>query len=233
MEDIRRGAELQAIHDAMRRLFFIVAMFLPVPLFAASGPVYKHEKTTHEEFRKIYEALNEVRTDVSFSSITVSTISITNQATISSLTVSSYFMPPVYSSMTIGVAFSSTTVSSATAVTSFVPTNLAVTITPQFSTSRIKLEVATSANMSTIVRNCYWTFLRGSTNLGTANGVTNMGNSSSAISLDYPINFFQYDSPNTTSATTYTLGMRSGNAANTCTHNNSLGLVTISATELR
>ena len=105
-----------------------------------------------------------------------------------------------------------------TTSTSFVTSGLAVTITPTLATSSILVMCNTNARNSSTTYISVWTLFRGTvagTNLG--NGAAGMLNlySSAATVLYAGIALHYLDSPGTTSATTYTLGMNTNNATNT------------------
>ena len=105
-----------------------------------------------------------------------------------------------------------------TTSTSFVTSGLAVTITPTLATSSILVMCNTNARNSSTSYISVWTLFRGTvagTNLG--NGAAGMLNlySSAATVLYAGIALHYLDSPGTTSATTYTLGMNTNNAGNT------------------
>lgn len=117
----------------------------------------------------------------------------------------------------VTVADGTTSSYSSTNSQSFVATNLACTITPKFNNSRIHLRVtgsvwfgtATAANNYVIP-----TIYRGSTNIGTGsyNALAFYGaHGTSNESWDRMITFEQIDVPNTTSATTYTVYMKTYN----------------------
>jgi hypothetical protein len=108
---------------------------------------------------------------------------------------------PVGSVLQVVSANTSTTTS--TTSTSFVTTSLATTITPISSTSKIFIIVAGGVIRASAGNQIYLTVYRGATNLGSATrGLSQMnGNASS----DWPPALSYYDSPATTSSTTYTV----------------------------
>ena len=104
-----------------------------------------------------------------------------------------------------------------TTSTTYVTSGLAVTITPSSNTSKIfiiastaGLQASSALNLST------YTLFRGTvagTNLGVADGMAQIYGT--AVPNHIPVCVTFLDSPATTSATTYTLGMKSLNAATT------------------
>lgn len=154
-----------------------------------------------------------------------------------SLTISSFWMPPVYSSVTIQSVQSTITGSTATTGTTFSPTGLAATITPRFTTSRVKISVTgLLADQTTIQRNCILSIARGTTNLAGTNGFVWVGSSGSAVILGVPASVTFIDSPATTSATTYNVTFRTDNASGTCGFNSDgsiAGTAVIIVEELR
>jgi hypothetical protein len=101
------------------------------------------------------------------------------------------------------VVSANTQTSTSSSSTSFVATNLTATITPTSSTSKIFIIVAGGVIRAGSGNQIYMTIYRGGTNLGNANrGLSQMnGNASN----DYTPGLSYYDSPATTSATTYTV----------------------------
>lgn len=92
--------------------------------------------------------------------------------------------------------------SSNTNQASFINSLLTVTITPKLSTSKI-LVVANGPAETGAGSTGYMTLLRGTTNLGNSNGLHTM-----SASTNHNVTLMYYDSPATTSATTYTAAMR-------------------------
>ena len=115
--------------------------------------------------------------------------------------------------------------------TSYVTTGLAVTITPTLNTSKILVMANTGGALggaSTIAVN--FTLFRGTvagTNLGSADGMMSLY--ASTVSMEGQVAPSFLDSPATTSATTYTLGMKTTSA--TCTvkaqMNSATGSITV------
>lgn len=104
-------------------------------------------------------------------------------------------------------------VASSTAVTSFVPTNLTCQITPTSSSSRIKITVETDANAQDNTVDGFATIERGTTNLGASNGFKVWNTGSGTGTQTVPLSMAYIDSPATTSATTYTVYIKSDNGA--------------------
>jgi len=101
-----------------------------------------------------------------------------------------------------------------TTSTSYVTTGLSATITPSSSSSRVMVQV-TNTLLSAGNEFHYITLFRGTvagTNLATnvTKGFTQYGVNLANVTIPLGINYV--DSPATTSATTYTLGFRSGSA---------------------
>jgi len=114
------------------------------------------------------------------------------------------------------VSFSTSTQTSSNSTT-FVTTGLTASITPSSSTSKVLVIVNANTFNSTIGYLGTFTLFRG-TVAGTNLGNGNEGFQATYVSGVYSIlpNGLSYlDSPATTSATSYTFGMRSNNAANT------------------
>ena len=124
---------------------------------------------------------------------------------------------------------------SATAVnstsTSYVTTGLAVTITPTSNTSKILVLCSTSGKNTTGAQDVFYTLFR-----GTVAG-TNLGDATFGFVSLYPtvysaVAFNYLDSPATTSATTYTMGMRIFSAGPTVGAQQNNGRGTIIAMEI-
>ena len=95
-----------------------------------------------------------------------------------------------------------------TTSTSYVTTNLSASITPKFSTSKILILVNGVTYTNPAGSYGYWTIFRGTvsgTNLS-AVGFNVMGATSSDLESSAAMSYL--DSPATTSATTYTVGMK-------------------------
>lgn len=153
---------------------------------------------------------------------------------VNSSSIAVYFMPPVYSSVTIGIVISSITTSSATAVATgiWVPSHATLTITPKFTTSRVRLQWEGDMTASNFSRDCYASFFRGTTNLGNVNGMNHTGNGTETGPVTVPMGLLYYDSPNTTSATTYTVYFKTSGSV-TCTINSQLSVEVMEAQEIR
>ena len=126
------------------------------------------------------------------------------------------------------VSTSSFTNYSTTSAT-FQATNLGATITPKYNTSKILVIVA-GGNIDTSVANgqAETTIYRGSTNLGTADGLANYFGASRII---VPIAMSFLDSPATTAATSYTAYFRSL-TGNSVSFNNGNGPASITLLEI-
>ena len=115
--------------------------------------------------------------------------------------------------------------------TSYVTTGLAVTITPTSNTSKILVMCSTSGKNTTGAQDVFYTLFRGTvagTNLGDATSgfVTMTPTVFSAVAFNY------LDAPATTSATTYTMGMRINSAGPTVGAQQNNGRGTIIAMEV-
>jgi hypothetical protein len=97
---------------------------------------------------------------------------------------------------------SATTTSSGT----FVTTGFSVSITPKFSTSKIFVSISGGyARVSSSNNFVSLTIYRNSTNLGAASRGLYQAGSSTSSGGDFPVAMSYYDSPATTSSTTYTI----------------------------
>lgn len=204
-------------------------MFLLSPL-SAEGPIFQHgDSIIDREFDNAYKDIRGVlKGDVRISSVTIGT------AVISNLYATIPFSPPVYSSVTIQIKDSYIGTSSATTVTSFVRTGLSVTLTPQYSTSRIKLSASGTVSIATIQRQCYATLARDLSDMSFNNaGFGNVGNSGTATPLGVPWSAVYIDRPATTSAITYNVMIRTSNSASACTFNEATGTASLIVEELR
>jgi hypothetical protein len=136
------------------------------------------------------------------------------------------------SGVVLQVVSATTNSTSSTTSTSFVASNLAVTITPKFSTSKILVLCGVSITNTTNGGIAYATIYRGSsTNLA---GGTNALSYYSMVGSTYvwiPSSICVIDSPATTSATTYTAYFSSGGSS-TAYINNSGSVSTITVMEI-
>jgi hypothetical protein len=98
-----------------------------------------------------------------------------------------------------------------TTSTSFTDSNIAASITPTSSASKIVVFIQTTIANTTVGQEVYLTIYRGATNL-TASG---SGFAAGGATNWLPATVITLDSPATTSATTYTLYFKSSNAAAT------------------
>ena len=128
----------------------------------------------------------------------------------------------------IQVVQATATGSSTTSSTSFVNTNLTATITPKFSTSKMFV-IVSGGDMDTQTngRQCWATIYRNSTNIG--NGSTGISDWYNAGARQIgAISMISLDSPTTTSATTYSLYIRSdGSGAIVCNGQGGIQSVTV------
>lgn len=148
------------------------------------------------------------------------------QINISSITVQGNFgYVLLYSSTVYGVADAS-----ATAVASYVPTLTKITLTPKRSTSRIEISWSGMLNTTNgAVANAFASIFRGTTNLAPGNGDMCVVNANaSAVKGQCAGDII--DVPNTTSATTYTVYIRTDAAGTAVGWNNSSGVGVASIT---
>jgi len=99
-----------------------------------------------------------------------------------------------------------------TTSTSMVTTGASISITPKFSTSKIWLQINGNIYSDNGTGSPTFTIYRGAINLATGTSVSTFGGfySASGGGTVVPANFVVYDSPATTSSTTYTLYFRTG-----------------------
>ena len=105
-----------------------------------------------------------------------------------------------------------------TTSTSYVTTGLSLAITPTLNTSKVLVMVTMPVQNSSLNSDSRFTIFRGTvagTNLATATGFAIMYSAANELYTSFAANFL--DSPATTSATTYTVGMKV-NAATTTAH---------------
>jgi len=124
----------------------------------------------------------------------------------------------------IQVVSATTTSSVSTSSTSFVTTSFAVSITPTTATNKIILMMSGGNFDSNSTSNAgiLATFYRNSTNIGSTNGLYLLRSVTARLLISG--NLVAYDSPATTSATTYTLYIAS-EGGQTVNFNNSGGLL--------
>lgn len=104
------------------------------------------------------------------------------------------------------------TTTTSTSSSTFVTTGITVSITPKFSTSKILVFANTSLDCSASGRNALFTIYRNSTNVvdsgsSSGSGFSGAYGDTSRIQVAVGVTFL--DSPSTTSATTYTIYVRS------------------------
>jgi len=101
---------------------------------------------------------------------------------------------------------SNLTSSVSTTSSSYVTTGLAVSITPQSSTSKILILVEGAGACSQTNSGAYYTVYRGATDLGNTNGFSTIYNNASySGKFRSTLGIAYLDSPSTTSSTTYTV----------------------------
>ncbi len=112
------------------------------------------------------------------------------------------------------------TASTSTTSNTYTATGLAATITPTSSSHRIKITATGSIKTANLANAaCLMTIERGTTNLATATGFASSGGGSTGQS-EVPTCTTYIDSPATTSATTYTVYIKSSDNTTSCTFNN-------------
>lgn len=157
------------------------------------------------------------------STITVSQITASSAtiglATISSATISDLTyvsLHPSISGKLRQIVKGTITSQTTTTSSSFVDTNLNVTITPLDPGSTIYLD-ATFYTENTDGGTCFYTIANNTTNLGASNGMMRISNAAGGESeIDVPSSIVWADPPNTTSAVTYKVRFLSSGGANTC-----------------
>jgi len=187
----------------MRPLIFL---FMASIAFA-SGPKYDHSDTYIErEFENAYFDIGRVLKGT-LGPLTISTM------TAQGLTVSSITVLSEQSGLALGkykqvVSTTSTTAFSTTATT-FQNTNLVGTITPSSASSKIKITITAGCSNPTASQNLYLSVKRGATDLGAASSKGfNVTYNGAAGGILATCALTYLDSPNTTSATTYTATIR-------------------------
>jgi len=103
-----------------------------------------------------------------------------------------------------------------TTSTSFVATGLTKTITPKFASSKIRIDISFLADAGDTSSAVWFTVKRGSTNLSSNSlsaftGLSTVANGRILTGISHSY----LDSPNTTSATTYEVYMKSGSSSHT------------------
>lgn len=113
--------------------------------------------------------------------------------------------------------FATTTTRTSTTSTSFVDTSLTATITPTSASSRIKVSVSGTLDIGGAASQlAYATIKRGSTNIGDAtSGIAVFFPKDSSTESEVPCSMLAVDSPATTSATTYTVQIKSSSGSAT------------------
>jgi hypothetical protein len=108
------------------------------------------------------------------------------------------------------VVSANTQTTTSTGSTTFVATSLAASITPFSTTSKIFIIIAGGVIRTNSTNQAYLTIFRSGTNIGDTNrGLSQLG----GIGLnDYTPSLSVYDSPSTTSSTTYTLYIRTSSS---------------------
>lgn len=121
----------------------------------------------------------------------------------------------------VQVVQATSTSATSTTSTTFVSTNLTASITPKFNTSKILIHVSGTLRVATPASGpSIYTIYRGVTNLLDATNGCGRLDTSNTGTLEIPVSYTYYDSPATTSATTYEARVRTGNAGNNATFGN-------------
>ena len=110
----------------------------------------------------------------------------------------------------------------------------AATITPQFNTSKILVMIigGTISNDNGSA-NTYFYIFKGNSVVGTANASNNLQNNAVSAGINVPNSSLYYDSPATTSATTYAVGLSAGSGGQTANFNGQNSQVQIILMEIR
>jgi len=137
--------------------------------------------------------------------------------------------PQAAPSKVLQVVQGTTTSATNTSSSSFVTTTLTASITPLFSTSKI-LVIVSGGDIDTngSTNECWATIYRNSTNIGNSGNGFNAWYNSSGRQIS-SISMIGFDSPATTSSTTYALYIK-GNAS--VTYNSQIGLGSITLMEI-
>ena len=122
----------------------------------------------------------------------------------------------------------------ATTNTSFVATGLTKTITPSSTSSKIRIDISFLADAGDTSSAVWFTVKRGSTNLSsnTLSAFTGLSTVANGRILT-GISHSYLDSPNTTSATTYEVYMKSGNSSHTVRLRTDESVATLILTEIK
>ena len=111
------------------------------------------------------------------------------------------------------VVSATTTTSTSTTSTSFVSTALTASITPRSASNKVLIQVTGAIDSSAIANQGFGTIYRTATNLGSSgDGMTEVYGGSSRVIASLAMTFL--DSPATTSATSYTVYIRSSGGNN-------------------
>jgi len=121
-----------------------------------------------------------------------------------------------------------------TTSTSFVATGLTKTITPKFASSKIRIDISFLADAGDTGSAVWFTVKRGSTNLSSNSlsaftGLSTVANGRILTGISHSY----LDSPNTTSATTYEVYMKSGNSSHTVRLRTDESVATLILTEIK
>ena len=121
------------------------------------------------------------------------------------------------------VVMGTTTSRTTTSSTTFVDTNLSVSITPASTSNKVLIIAHESLYADSSAGAAYFEIARGSTALsGQSNGFAAMTSTTTSF---FPAAVTFLDSPSTTSATTYTLQVRASSAANVLAGDNNKGVI--------
>jgi hypothetical protein len=136
----------------------------------------------------------------------------------------------------VGATFTSSYSSTSTSAAKSSNSAQSATITPQFNTSKILVMMigGTITNDSAgSGANTYFYIFRGNSVVGTTNAANNLQNNNNTASFNAPNSALYYDSPATTSATTYTIGLSVGGGGQTANFNGQNDQVQIILMEIR
>lgn len=109
------------------------------------------------------------------------------------------------------VVSGTSTTTFATTSSTFQTSNLSAAITPASTSSKILVWVSgTGVNSNPNATDAIFSIFRGSTDLGNAtNGLSRISHGTDTVTMTLPVSMCFYDSPATTSATTYAVKIRS------------------------